>query len=104
MRSGRVRGGLRRGRGGHPNQDSRRLFRSDKMRRSTYPRVEVGQICTADLSKTKFSCRIFQIKHPGTAISQITDMTNKRTLHTKKRLDGGAIGHSIFSEKPAANL
>src|SRR5487761_1803619 len=31
---GQGRGGLRRGRGGHANQDSRRLFRSDKMRRS----------------------------------------------------------------------
>ena len=34
MRSGEVWGGLRRGWRGHANQDSRRLFRSDKMRRS----------------------------------------------------------------------
>lgn len=29
---------------------------------NTYPRVEVGSLCIADLKVTKFSCRVFEVK------------------------------------------
>lgn len=41
---------------------------ADSVHLNTYPREEVGRICTADLSVTKFSCRVFEIKRPGSAI------------------------------------
>lgn len=40
---------------------------ADAAHLNTYPRVEVGNICIADLSVTRFSCRVFEIRRPGAA-------------------------------------
>lgn len=37
-------------------------------RLSSYPRVEVGNICTANLGRTKFSYRIFEVKRQGARV------------------------------------